>query len=215
MSTDITELSSKFKVKKRLNEVLKLEEPPDKVLIVLLDCSGSMFDIYNSGKTKLDAVWNALQNELSPRMAGWGYGIILFSDTAEWAVQPTVNINKLKIMTQPRIRGGTSIKLGLASCWDWIKQYKANSRIILMSDGVPTDAPPDLILALAEQNKTIPIDTVGVGNHTVPGSYDPLFLQTLSRITGGIYCEIATVKELALTVKQLSPEERPLLGRVS
>ncbi len=202
--------------RKPLSELLtdtKITERLDKVLIVLLDRSGSMFDSMDSG-TKISVAWKVLQNELMPNMIGWAYGLLTFGgwNQVDWKIYPCTDANALTVVREPSPDGGTPMRHALDVAWDWSKEHCKAARFILLSDGCPTDSTTTQILWLAENHKSIPIDTVGIGYKSF--EYDPEFLRQLSAITGGIFTEVGTVKELANTILKLSPSNRPLLGTV-
>lgn len=201
------------------------KEPMDKVLLVLLDCSGSMESTMGS-KTKMTVAWDVLQKTLMPNMAGLNYGVILFGGSyfdnrVTWGVHPCSNTNALVVMRPPQPDGGTPMLEALDMAWDWVKQNVNLARFILISDGCPNE-PTKTILQFAKDNKTIPIDTVGIGSYErfdgpfgrMSSEYDREFLMELSRITGGIFTEAKNAKQLATTIQQLSPAQRLLLGTV-
>lgn len=188
---------------------LRQQEKLDKVLVVMLDTSGSMADIMDMSR-KIEVAWQVFHVQLMPHMANWSYGILGFSNTAYWIAYPSPS-NQLPAQV-PCIGGGTSMGEALIFTWAWIKSNANQCRIILLSDGWPTDMSNDEILDMARENANIPIDTVGVGAGS--NSYDPMFLRQLSKITGGVFSQASSVAQLVDTVKKLSPEARPLLGKV-
>jgi len=198
---------------KSLNELLKnvkTQERLDKVLIVLLDSSGSMSESLESS-SKISLAWHVLKDELMPNMNEWNYGVVIFSEHVDWEVYPMQDTRALAVRRMPSAGGGTSMMHTLVTAWEWVRINAKQARFILISDGVPTDSSTGAILNTA--NKSIPIDTVGIGNEGSYG-YDKEFLQELSRITGGIFTEALSVKMLAEAILKLSPSVRPLLGEV-
>ena len=216
MTTELTnkgllaELEQRPSVRDLLNGI-KIQERLDKVLVILLDCSGSM-SAQMDGQRKLDISWQVFKSELMPNMAGWTYGVVKFEDDAYWEVLPSQDIQALLSKGTPRLGGSTAMGKGLTIAWNWVKQNAKQARFIMLTDGLPTDIPKQDILELARKSSSIPIDTVGIGSGTF--SYDPIFLAELSSVTGGLFVEVGTVKLLADTIKRLSPAERPLLGPV-
>ena len=206
----LTELKQRPSVKDLLDGI-KIQERLDKVLVILLDCSGSMSS-QMEGQRKLDVSWQVFKDELMPNMQGWTYGVVRFEDDAYWEVLPSQDIQALLSQGTPRLGGQTSMGKGLIIAWDWVEHNARQARFIMLTDGLPTDMTQLGILELARKNSSIPIDTVGIGTGT--HSYDPVFLVALSSITGGLFVEAGTVKLLADTIKKLSPAERPLLGPV-
>ena len=71
---------------------LKVQEKLDKVLLILLDTSGSMIGTME-GHKKIDVAWDIFQTQLMPNMVGWNYGIICFGDSAYWEIYPIDNNN--------------------------------------------------------------------------------------------------------------------------
>ena len=210
--------------KKSLSEVMKNvnhEELLDKVLIVLLDKRGSMS--YSMGRdTKIAMAWKILKADLMPNMTGWAYGLLTFGgwNDTHWEVYPCRDTKALMLLSNPNAEGGTPMGKALGTVWSWVSTHATSARFILLSDGCPTDVSGDEILEIARTYHTnIPIDIVGIG-HASNGysgfaEYDPEFLRELSRITGGIFSEVGTVKQLTNTILKLSPTNRPLLGTVN
>jgi len=160
-------------------------------------------------RKKIEVAWQVLKDDLMPNMIGWTYGVILFNDYAYWIVYPQQDTTALAI-TSPSATGRTAMGMGLRVAWQWVKTHAKEARFILLSDGMPTDMSKQEILDTAKVNN-IPIDTVGIGQGN---DYDPIFLQSLSSITGGIFSEASSVKLLSETILKLSPSQRPLLGEV-
>lgn len=194
---------------KDLLQGLREQEKVDKALLVLLDTSGSMNDALEMDR-KIDAAWQVFRSQLMPNMAMWNHGIVGFNNEAYWISYP---MQTTQLATQaPYATGSTSMGQALHFAWIWIKGHAKEARIVLLSDGMPTDISKANILDMARENSGIPIDTVGIGDGTF--TYDPIFLQELSRITGGMFQGVSSVAQLIDTVKKLSPQERPLLGTV-
>jgi len=190
------------------------DEKFDEVLIILIDGSGSMTSAVPmfGNQSKIEVAWQVFKEQLAPNMAGWAYGIIRFSDSAEWLVFPQKDTRALTIQTTPRAMGLTALGKGLQMAWQWTRGHAKKARFIVLSDGQPNDMSKENILGLAQGNKSIPIDTVGIGQGSF--DYNPEFLRSLSRITGGMFSEPNNVTLLANTIKELSPAVRPLLGLV-
>ena len=188
---------------------LKSPEKVDKLLLILLDTSGSMSEAMGNS-SKISVAWKVFHEKLLPNMSGWSYGIIGFGDSAVWITHPTTNITALT-PRNPYASGMTALGQALKIAWDWSKTYSKEARFIVLSDGRPNDMNPDDILNMVKECNSVPIDTVGIGNGN-SYSYDPMFLRKLSEITGGIFSEASSVQMLSDTIKRLSPAERPLLG---
>jgi len=203
-----------IKPRKPLKDILKgvkTIDRIDKVLIIILDGSGSMLDAMGNSP-KIKVAWGVLRTELMPNIAGWTYGVILFHGfgEADWIVRPSQDTKALMVILNPVADGDTPMGKALTDAWNWVKSNARQARFILLSDGMPTDITETAILDLAEKNSTIPIDTVGIGAGSY--SYNPAFLSELSRITGGMFVEAGSVKMLAETILSLAPANRPLLG---
>jgi len=224
LTTQTKELLSDLKPKKSLQELLngvKVQERVDKLLLILLDCSSSMSsrfdfssltDIYdNTYTSKMSVSWRILKRDLMPNMQGWTYGVLLFSEfDVYWEVIPTVDTKALITKDTPIPRGMTPMGKALQFAWNWVRSNAKQARFIMLTDGMPNDMSKESILEMARTNSTIPIDTVGIGKGSY--DYDPIFLASLSSITGGMFVETETVKELASTILKLAPSNRPLLG---
>lgn len=211
---ELTEKLSSLREKSSMETALaglKVQEKVDKLLLILLDTSGSMSSVMETS-AKIDVAWKVFQNELMPNMADWSYGILSFDDYVNWLVIPCTNTNLTALTTVPATRGSTNMGEALNFAWCWARSNAKSARFILLTDGQANDMPKDQILSMAKENNSIPIDTVGIGEGT--HDYDPVFLQNLSRITGGMFSAASSVKLLADTIKKLSPQERPLLGTV-
>ena len=213
---------------------LKSQERVDKLLLVLLDCSGSMGDRLKDSsnqiqpfqttsnqsspshakpyQTKLQIAWKVLQQQLTPNLLGWTYGVVAFGEDIRWEVTPTTNTQALITRDTPVPRGFTPMGKALQFAWSWVRTNVKQARFIMLTDGQANDMPKEQILEKARDNAGIPIDCVGIGHGTF--DYDKEFLEKLSSITGGVFYEVDTVKLLADTIKRLSPNERPLLGIV-
>jgi len=186
------------------------QEKLDKVLLVLLDCSGSMSETMGPN-SKMEVAWRVFKQELMPNMSGWVYGIMTFrEDGADWTVYPTVQTSALVKLQDPMPRGSTPMAAALNKAWMWLRQFAISARIILLTDGCPTDMGEDAILSLAREHNTVPIDTVGIGSGGY--GYNPEFLKRLSEITGGMFSEASLAKMLATIILELSPVKRPMLG---
>ena len=93
---------------------------------------------------------------------------------------------------------------------DWIKRRAKRARIILITDGEPTDLSPTEILNQVDQG--IPVDSIFVASQYEPLFGGRRFLEELSALTGGVFAEVSDVSSLASSIKALSPAERPVLG---
>ena len=212
----ITAESLGLKPKKSLSDMLKgitIQEKADKVLILIVDGSGSMGDTMGTN-SKISVAWGILNHKLLPNMSGWNLGIILFHgyQNIDWVLTPRQNVTSLVGM-QPYADGSTPMRQALHEAWDWVSLHAKGARFVMLSDGEPDDS-KDVILTDAREHTNIPIDTIGIGSNS-GFSYDPTFLLNLSQITGGIFVEAGTVTKLTEVILKLSPTNRPLLGMVT
>ena len=208
-------LANSSKVKTQLSTLSSL----DKLLIVILDTSGSMND-YIENQKKINVAWSVLQDKLAKNMNGWSYGILMFkspgwdsSESVSWLIRPTDSTGRLMSTLRPQANASTPILAALEKAWSFVSCNKVQSRIILLSDGCPTDCTDDTLLVTVGDHKNIPIDTIGIGNSR--GSYNESLLRSLSNITGGVFCKADSIKLLESTIEKLSPAKRKLIGTVN
>ncbi len=200
--------SSTLEVLERLKSKEISQNVTDKLLIVLLDCSDSMRDNMGSS-SKIKTAWKVFQTNLAPNLSNWKYGILTFSNLVKWYIFTGSTPDTITKWNMPEPGGLTSLGEALIVAWKHIADHYAGARIILLTDGEPTDMPKSSILNMATLHSTIPIDTVAVGKDI---DYDPVFLKKLSEITGGVFCEANSANNLADIITRLSPVQRPLLG---
>lgn len=205
----LSQLKTGLSVSESLNGLRK-HEKIEKLLIVMLDCSYSMGETMRDN-SKLDTAWKIFQHDLEPNLSNWTYGVLTFGNHAEWLIFPTPSDTALSKNIEPSLYGSTSLGQALIMTWDYISNNAVSSRIILLTDGEPTDMTKPNILEMTKGNSSIPIDTVAIGQGE---NYDPVFLRELSRITGGIFSEAGSAEVLKDVIVKLSPVQRPLLGAV-
>jgi len=152
--------------------------------MLLADISGSM------GGNKLFELKKALSSV-------WQAGISCIGFESEiWQIDQS-DIAHLDNM------GSTHMLAGLEEAWTTKPHH-----MVLMTDGHPTDANEDDILARVRVHKDIPIDTVGIGDKGSVRSYRPEFLRQISDITGGRFFDIGDPIKLTSTLQHLI-EYRP------
>jgi Mg-chelatase subunit ChlD len=207
-------------IKKSLKPLAKPKLKPidkvDRALVICLDVSGSMADLMDNGESKLHVAWQAFKRELQPRLSGWHLGILAFGTLeaggVQWQLPPT-NQADLAYLREPAPQDGTPLLPALHQAWNWLKKRALGGRIIVISDGMPTvGGTPDEILEEAPKHG-VPIDTIGVGKGCSYLDYSPQFLSKLAEVTGGCFTEVDNVASLAMTIRALSPMERPILGQ--
>lgn len=230
MSQRLVKIQNVKPVESHRHKGLIVRDNFTKVLLAVIDCSFSM----DSGD-KLKNAWHALKSDLTPRLEDYALGIIQFpavtrkdtrwtefpddlvtdQETANWLLKPC-KITSLDHLQEPHVVGDTPMHAGLNLGWIWLKkQVDIQARIMLFTDGEPTDKEkPDIIKAAVSHH--IPIDTVGITNRygrALDSGYDPLFLKRLSEATGGIFTEVdSQYSNLSNLMTALSPVERKALG---
>lgn len=156
-------------------------------IYILCDISGSM-----SGN-KLLALQDALKKVYKP-----GIKVFAFSDDT-YELQES-DFPSLGVM------GGTYMLNALRETWQCNPRH-----IILITDGLPTDASEDEILNVANIYKDIPIDTIGISDYGRRG-FNARFLEELSTLTGGKFNDCSKPFELTFIIETLligagSPEK--------
>ncbi len=184
----------------------------------LCDASSSMCGAFGH-TTKMNALCSALRDVTSQHLAGWNCKVVLFGTFSSARRGPSKHTREIRLTDPiPEPFGDTPMLAALLEAWQYFR-YRPG-RIVLFTDGEPTDASKPNILEAARHCTGIPIDTVAIGQRPTGYSswqvyydeYDPDFLQELSRITKGIFVEVADIKQLLATALQLSPAVRLALG---
>lgn len=162
-----------------------------KSIYILCDCSDSM-----SG-TRIQQ----LRDVVKQLIGRPGLSFIRFSNKVERVENPA----------QVTTFGGTR----MWSALDFAYTERAD-RILLMTDGEPTDKDKQQILDIVQaSHPTIPIDTIGIhGGRSASWGYDPEFLRKLSEITGGTFREVedARIDELLQTTEEILQIEHKKSG---
>ncbi len=185
----------------------------DKALIILIDLSGSMSEMFDRNTSKVEALWDCLKQKLAPNMSEWNYGVLAFQgNSAYWFIYPVKDTKALTVSSQPGAWDSTPMKLALDTAWTWVKTGAEQARFILITDGCPTDCTSEELLTVVGEHKNIPIDTIGIGSGSF--GYDPDLLRQISALTGGMFSEVGSVGVLTDIIVKLSPAKRLLLGTV-
>jgi len=186
-------------------------------LILCLDCSSSMQEVLDSKSSKIDIACDAMRHQIVPNLDNIPFSLIIFPFNTESGIDfrrkqkagflfqnmnSRTEINKIP---NPKASGNTPLLSALRLSVQFIGSKKG--RIILITDGMPNDAPINEILNFVGMLDSIIIDCVGIGSAKTL-DYNPLFLQTLAEITGGIFVEAHNYEILTKTLKMLSPVER-------
>ena len=145
--------------------------------VVVGDISGSM-----SGR-KLDGLKSAYRKVWAPGIIGIVFGTGVYEITS-------TDIDTLHTM------GATNMMAALRESWS-----RDPKQIVLISDGEPTDAHEDTIIAEAVERK-VRIDTIGIADGT-GYSYNPEFMRELAHVTGGTFTDCNEPIELGGIVEFL------------
>jgi Ca-activated chloride channel homolog len=160
-------------------------------ICLLIDRSGSM------KKSKIENA-RAAALELISRLTAEDYiGLVTVSDTAERIVDldkvSNIDINWL----QDRIKnikagGGTHLYSGLETAYEQLMHFKGKCirRVILLSDGQPTDRiPADEFARLASRMREMGISIISMG---VGPKYNEDLLSSLAELSGGTWQHISS-----------------------
>ena len=195
-----------------LRKSAQLEQFRDKgfaeALVLCLDVSASMEDPASKGPrsvSKIRAMRDAAKALLAKSTASQ-VGIVWFSDDAGMAARIGDTRSAIAVLKTLETRGATFMANGLRLSFNMLVGYRGCvCRIIVMSDGFQFDDPAE-ILALAESNPGVIIDTVGFGDEADEG-----FLRSLAKVGKGIYAKADSHLQLVRVFKQLEAKNRGLL----
>lgn len=169
---------------------------PDSYIIVL-DRSGSM-DTNDKEKKRNDAVSVLLED----REAGFPYAVYTFADQATLERDMRPKAEGIWTMTTED-GGGTSLYTTLSRILDDLRNgviAKGNAtKVVLLSDGVPTDNGSVTELTDAYSSAGVTISTVGLGN-----GVNTRLMTRLAQRTGGIYVHADNVSQLETAMKKAS-----------
>lgn len=183
----LSKLKKKTPVKLKRNGALKLYQTKAKAHTddrLLYDRSGSMHG------EKMDMGKDAIQHLMSRRPSL--RCIVFGSDVLE------ITIEDIHYM---EARGSTHMYEALCIAWD-----SNPDKIVLATDGEPTDRTKQEILREAAEHEGVPICTLGIG--TGDGrDFDEHFLQELARVTGGTYdrigADLSSLMQLEMKIENL------------
>lgn len=185
--------------------VKKQPPPKEGTVVVCLDTSGSMAEAFLRDKTvrKIDIATQAIKSYVEPFLLGANLGIVYFGgEQAEWLFRPVM---KLPGDLPQKASGSTPLFGALQLAWGAL--HKVPRRIILITDGVPTDATQEEIISEA-RSRSVEIMAIGI-----PGAeYDSGFLKQLAEATGGQFAEAGDPLSLSKALKAATPTERAMLG---
>lgn len=171
---------------------------PQERLMLLVDHSGSMATEFGR-KTRQEAAADAIQVIVSRSVPAVTWlGLTQFDDSAAKLVECTQNFSAI-VAAGARIfpSGGTRYAPAIRACFE-----DKLGRIILVSDGEPSDPAAAIEAAHAARALGVKIDTIGVAE--TPGR----ILREISEITGGIYSVAKDIQTLTDTFAKLETRAR-------
>jgi hypothetical protein len=179
-----TETSLRRRIEDRITE-----QNNKKLKVLLLDVSSSMNWTGQSGKSRIETLWDIVQQLRAENLE---FVICQFSDRPKW----------IDLISQPKADGGTRLDLALNFVKDNVNNLHS---VTLISDGEP--AMPSMCLELAPTLR-VPINVLFVGESN--DSHAASFARELASSTGGQFAEsdIAASEMLAL---QASTQARLML----
>lgn len=202
----------------------------EETLIFILDCSSSM-NSHMGRMKKFGAMIEAASKMLEARNTsqeshhdlvgivafGAGQGGFNFGADVKLVAYPSLVTDKMvKSVTQLRCAGGTPMFTALKKGMETLDQSTVGlGRLVLLSDGQPTDGSPAQILAYIEnicEETGFVLDTVGIGDPNSRRGYDEPFMKLLAQKGGGQFFRCDQAEELAERLLNMESERRALLG---
>ena len=209
--SELKEDINKAKVSKERNDIVEA------VFFVLLDVSGSMgecipkdefeLSVGSPSAVKIEVLKTAM-NEVIKHKGDTTISLIRFSDNFEEMCPPTSDgkyINKL--ISNLYADGGTGMGEALRYAMRMAREFGGyRKRILLVSDGEPTDMYEEQILDMVrKESRGVIIDTIAIAF----GRGED-FMRQLSEITGGVFVNLYTKEKVVEVVKLMAPENRML-----
>jgi len=171
---------------------------PDRIVLAL-DCSGSMCG------DKIESLKRAVVNfvrQCSPTKTA--LGLLTFGRSTEDAVPLTTTYQIIEaVVNTASAQGGTP----LYGCIDRIIRTSPVTRVVLVSDGCPTDRGSEHSIVTSYKESGIPIDCVHIGDD----SSGEDVLRWISTETGGIFLKFTDIHALTTGLSYLTPGLRGLL----
>jgi len=203
----------------------------EEVLIFILDCSGSMNSSMGS-YSKFGAMLKAAEKMLKERVSVQdstndivgvlafgvgGYGFGRNEDIKLVAYPGVVTDEMCKDVANLSCGGGTPMYSALEKAFNTLDQTaRGLGRVVLLSDGNPTDAGKDVILSYVKRISSetgFVLDTVGIGDPNTGYSYDQTFMEMLAENGGGEFYQCDEADALAARLLEMESERRVLLGQ--
>ena len=214
-STGLSALKSAIATDSRVSSGEVARAIASEVLVMAIDCSGSMMDYARAGEstTKAQAARDAAIALLNICGPGSVVGAVAFSDRPLEVVEPGTIRARVdeRLRYFPKYDGGTIFVDALKASFEAIKKAgeKKVRRIILMTDGLDYPEYRDHLmdfLKVLKTNKVI-VDCVAFG-----GDADRLLLQKIADETGGVLKEAKDAASLTKAFLQLEAGIRGLLA---
>jgi len=174
-------------------------------LVLCLDASLSMADPVEGMKTKIDILKeSSLDLLFKTDLSKTRVAIVEFRTDVKLLIEFCRNVNALKnAIDLMKPEGNTSFWNALEVSLQLLEsQIEKIKRIIVVSDGHPTDSGP----IAPYENRNVIIDTVSVG-----GDSDEELLRSLSGDTGGVFVQARDVRKLSEKMLLLESRTRGLL----
>lgn len=214
-STGLSALKSAIATDSRVSSGEVARAIASEVLIMAIDCSGSMMDVARAGEsaTKSQAARDAAIALLNVCGPGSVVGAVAFSDRVLETIEPGTIRARVdeRLRYFPKYDGGTIFVDALKASFEAIKKAgeKKVRRIILMTDGLDYPEFRDNLmdfLKVLKTNKVI-VDCVAFG-----GDADRALLQKIADETGGVLKEAKDAASLTKAFLQLEAGIRGLLA---
>jgi len=189
--------------------------PPPKIELVL-DVSGSMKANDAGGMTRIDAAKKAFNEVVDsvPEGADFGVRVLGATYSGQNKTQGCLDTQQLAPVGQPNKvviknaiaklapTGFTPIALSLREAAKDLGTGEGSRRIVLITDGEETCAPPDpcdVARELAASGLNLVVDTLGL----VPDANTRRQLSCIADATGGTYTSVQNADELSRRVRQI------------
>lgn len=183
-------------------------------LVLLLDASWSMDGLAGEGsyESALEASKRAAK-ALTDASQASHIGVIAFSSNVDLLTRVANKSIAMTVIDRISSNGRTSMKAGLLAAYEELDTAKAAyqvKRVILLTDGSPTDCMIDELFVIAKrakEGKGYILDTIGFG-----AGADVAGLKLLAEAGGGVYSEASNAEQLVKSFIMLEAKTRGLLG---